>query len=154
MHDVELCHALLLCMGLGSLVPSPLPSAILTKAQKVIWQTEPTFLGLVTSHFQNREYQSDCRSVTCWEMAYSRLRTEAALSSASHCLGYQHLMEKQREAIIHLVSGKDMFFPFFPCVIPSCVIGHNAIRPRNVGSVCQITFRAFVKMTEVGRVRD
>ena len=55
------------------------------------WQTEPIFLGLVTSHSQNRENQSDCRSVTYWEMAHSRPRIEAALSITLCHLGYQHL---------------------------------------------------------------
>ena len=98
-----------------SLVPSPLLAAILTKAQKVVWQTESTFLGLVTSNSQNREYQitdwSQDSSVShvCLEIAYSRPRIEAALSNASRRLGYQHLTEEQREAVIHFVISENVF---------------------------------------------
>ena len=34
---------------------------------------------------------------------------EAELSNASCRLGYQHLTEEQREAVIHFVGGEDVF---------------------------------------------
>ena len=42
-------------------------------------------------------------------MAYSRSRIETALLNVSRRLGYQHLTEEQREAVIHFVSGEDVF---------------------------------------------
>ena len=40
---------------------------------------------------------------------YSRPRIEATLSNAACRLGYQHPTDEQREAVIHFVSGEDVF---------------------------------------------
>ena len=40
---------------------------------------------------------------------YSRPRIEATLSNAACRLGYQHPTDEQRKAVIHFVSGEDVF---------------------------------------------
>ena len=128
-----------------SLVPSPLPSAILTKARKGVWHTEPTFLGLVMSHSQNREYQSDCRSVTFWKNGVLQTKDRAAFQT----LHVAWVIRRNNvRASSTLWAAKTCSFPYFPCVIPSRMIWHDVIRPRNVGSVSHTTFCASVKMAD------
>ena len=42
-------------------------------------------------------------------MVYSRPRIGTELANASCRLGYQHLTTVQRKAVIHFVSGEDVF---------------------------------------------